>query len=730
MLLLTGGVGTRVGAVVWWIAGAVVVFSLSAKGTTLLTIRKKVSKKTNPTIPTQTPTGEPNSSPLNLSSAPTPYPTSPIIRTPRPTTRSPPVATTYMAAVAEVQQTASAGTVVSAVAIAAINLQARIITFPENGPNVCNATLTPSACPDPGDGTKVTLPRPDPEQDLSSRCTVDVATKSIGSSSFDSYHCVAKLAKEYQIYIAINMLDVQPCIRNSTTIRSIAAPYNVTNLCQRNNDNSDTGALVYVFNAVVVFSPDGALVAKYYKNALFGASSNVYQLNPTGGQGLAQSTPELSKFFDAEGIFTTTFGITFATLICNDINNHSLLQRIKGQGITDILYANTYKNILSLETIGTTLMALSYFYGFNVVAASTGYAAASGSGVYSYGRDLTTNNNITNSKNTQLSCTTNLAFVAPTESRANCATVRSAMVNAPTTTMSTETRYSWGSTAASNPILWTSDFTGDSLALPVPDAWFSSNGLNLLDPNGLNFTFGHGSTFPRTSPEYTFLTAINQVGILSMFTPPPEPGTYAAHLSFNGITCSARLEFVEGTPAGTGTTRYIFAAYSGDAIFPSTACPESVSYCAVSHCLQFQEGTGACITVPGVGVGAPAPLPSEIAQSITVRGTFANTTFPLAFVSDSDLQPIDMSDLTLSGSFTYEDFEPKSDEKFVTDNATHTIETNGNNAFVTLWGAQKVAIPGGCNVCSNAYDLFNFTDARVPVSARSTFCSRYKDFGS
>ena len=418
------------------------------------------------------------------------------------------------------------------------------------------------------------------------------------------------------------------------------------------------------------------------------------------------------------------------------------MDRIKKRGIKDILYANSYENILSLETIGTTLTAASYFYGFNFVAASTGYSAASGSGVYSSGALLTTHDNNTNnaqsSQNTQLSCT-NLAFVPPLDSIAQCVSVRSAMVNAPTTTMTKKgpavqsggrDSVQWGSTAASTPVQWTSDFTGYALALPAPGVWFATYGVYLTNPNGLNFTFGRGSTFPKSSNEYIILNSINQVGILSIFTPPTDPGTYTADLSFNGIKCSASLEFFEGTPAGTGTTRYVFAAYSGDAIFPSTACPESVSYCSVSRCLQFQEETGACITVPGMGVGAPAPLRSEFAQSITVQGTFANTTFPLAYVTDADLQPIDMSDLKLSGSFLYEDFAPNPDGTLVTDNATHTIKTDGNNAFVTLSGSHQFAYPAGCNVCTNAYDVFNFTDARVPVPMRPILCSLYKDFGS
>ena len=249
-MLWKGGVLTSVGAVaVWWIAVALAC-PLSAHGTTVVNAAdlravyghaepdgdttsrttKKGSKKTSPTIkPTRTPIVKP----------------------------SPPVPVSYVAAAAEIGTAASAATIVAAVARAA-GLQAQIITFPENGPFVCNSTLT--VCPNPADGTVVTLPRPDPAQDLSGLCPED-PIRMTGSFSFASYHCLAQLAKHYQMYIAISMLDMQPCILTSTTSSSssIAAPYNVTNLCQR---TIDTGVLVYVFNTIA---------AKYYIKPCLGA---------------------------------------------------------------------------------------------------------------------------------------------------------------------------------------------------------------------------------------------------------------------------------------------------------------------------------------------------------------------------------------------------------------------------------------------------------------------------
>jgi hypothetical protein len=50
-----------------------------------------------------------------------------------------------------------------------------------------------------------------------------------------------------------------------------------------------------VFNVQVVFSPEGALVAKYYKHALMSEMGNT------------QPTPDLIKHFKTSGIFTASF---------------------------------------------------------------------------------------------------------------------------------------------------------------------------------------------------------------------------------------------------------------------------------------------------------------------------------------------------------------------------------------------------------------------------------------
>ena len=183
---------------------------------------------------------------------------------------------------------------------------------------------------------------------------------------------------------------------------------------------------------------------------------------------------------------------------------------------------------------------------------------------------------------------------------------------------------------------------------------------------------------------------------------------YEAQISFEEVKCSVVVEFDKGTPEGTGSTRYVLATYSGDAMFSSTACPNPTSFCSLSRCLKFQEETGACITLQNIVGGlAPAPRQSEILKSARVSGTFASNTYPMAYVSDSNLQPVDVSNLTLAGGFfKYEDFEMTEKGNQSIDKLVHTIETDGKNAFVTLYGSNQMLIPEDCNVCSNAYDLY------------------------
>jgi len=566
---------------------------------------------------------------------------------------------------------------------------AQIISFPENGPqfayeNSCNASrsLQPNHSQ---------LPYPS-NNDISGECRSYCLTDN-KPSAIQPISCFAKLAKESKMYISVNTVDQQPCIFGS----------NVTDLCI----NRDTYDAYYAFNANAIFSPEGALIAKYYKRATFGAGGyDVYK-------SLTQTTPVLTSIYGGQGRFTTNFNVTFASAICNDVNDRGYLESLKNDNITDLIYGNSYENIISLETIGATLTAISYFYSLNIIGASTGLRAAGGSGIYSNGRLLSKLH-----VNTNLKCVRNLANTNPSNTADQCAHIDHAKVMSPPPKTRNpppppKTKTEKGKSAKtskskkmkgrklkeSSKILlvtkWKPKKVKYSVALHAPDLMSKT----FENESVLNTYFEDGS------PEHKIANAMNQVARTAFLPAPVNAGTYEAELSYDGIVCKATLDFPQST--STSETVYTLTAYSGKAIFPNTPCPDAVSFCSLARCLKFQNESGACIPVQGID-GAPHPRQSEAPTSITISGTFSAMSYPEAIVTDNALQPVDMHNLILDGSFKYEDYS-----KNPTGNTTHTLQTHGDNAFVTLLGVNPLNVPSECNACSAANDLYKIEDSLV-----------------
>ena len=147
------------------------------------------------------------------------------------------------------------------------------------------------------------------------------------------------------MYIALKVVDNKPCITDPADVALYMQGengFNVTNMCLRNlADNTPPS---YLFNTLVTFGPDGSIVAKYYKRMLFGASSNMMNVNDFS---LTPSREPFRQHFGANGTFTTNFGVTFASAICNDINDDAYMLELHDQGETTSAPANRYSTFLT-----------------------------------------------------------------------------------------------------------------------------------------------------------------------------------------------------------------------------------------------------------------------------------------------------------------------------------------------------------------------------------------------
>ena len=151
------------------------------------------------------------------------------------------------------------------------------------------------------------------------------------------------------MYIALNVIDKKPCITDPESVELYMQGengFNVTNMCLRNLPENTPPS--YLFNTLVTFGPDGSIVAKYYKRMLFGADGNkvnddVFSLTPY--------REPFRQHFKENGTFTTNFGVTFASAICNDLNDDQYMLELYNQGETTSAPANRYSTFLTQHEI-------------------------------------------------------------------------------------------------------------------------------------------------------------------------------------------------------------------------------------------------------------------------------------------------------------------------------------------------------------------------------------------
>eukprot|EP01103_Thecamoeba_quadrilineata_P017476 TRINITY_DN621_c0_g1_i1.p1 TRINITY_DN621_c0_g1~~TRINITY_DN621_c0_g1_i1.p1 ORF type:complete len:502 (-),score=68.39 TRINITY_DN621_c0_g1_i1:29-1534(-) len=160
------------------------------------------------------------------------------------------------------------------------------------------------------------------------------------------------LAKQYDIYIALDLGDLQPC-----------------NISSNPNCPEDGR---FQFNTQIALSPTGQLLAKYHKIHLF--EEPFY--NP--------ADPPLPVSF------TTDFGVTFGMLICFDMAFQTPSFEYAEQGIKDIVFSTAWVNTPPVQTATQAQQGWSMNYQANFIAANLGDSYhTSGSGIYHNGTVLT-----------------------------------------------------------------------------------------------------------------------------------------------------------------------------------------------------------------------------------------------------------------------------------------------------------------------------------------------------
>lgn len=172
------------------------------------------------------------------------------------------------------------------------------------------------------------------------------------------------LALKYQLNIAVDMGDLQPCSRWDYD-------------CPKDRR--------YQFNTAVVFGTDGAIVAKYHKTNLY-------------------FEPEFDVPINQHPIEFELFGVKFGVLICFDIMfAKPQIEMLQRYGVTDVIYPTWWVNTPPILTAVQIQQGWSRAFGLNLLASNSGWnRKTSGSGVFSNGIALSSFTNPTLSSQNHL----------------------------------------------------------------------------------------------------------------------------------------------------------------------------------------------------------------------------------------------------------------------------------------------------------------------------------------
>lgn len=130
-----------------------------------------------------------------------------------------------------------------------------------------------------------------------------------------------------------------------------------------------------MYNTDVAFDTDGVLLAKYHKLNMWG-EPNVDVPSDCG-----------------EGVFTTTFGVTFGMFTCADVMYQYPTLDLVSKGVTDFVMPAAWSNEMADMQVMGYAQGWSYFHQTNLVLSNLRGGTSSGSGVWFHGEPRATTYN-------------------------------------------------------------------------------------------------------------------------------------------------------------------------------------------------------------------------------------------------------------------------------------------------------------------------------------------------
>ena len=454
------------------------------------------------------------------------------------------------------------------------------------------------------------------------------------------------------MYLVVNTGDLRECPPDQPT------------LCP-----PDAGKVA--FNTNVAISPEGKLVAKYYKHFLFGDKKTQpapAMLNNKAGYG---DKGDFIAHFD-KGV------VHFGMAICNDINGASTMLGYVAQGISDIIVNANWINSYEAQSISTISNGLSFTHDINVLVSSAGDRAG-GSGIFSHGTTVgKLPMSIMDVSKPAYHCIDEQSgTLLEVDKCSNLALIRDV-----TTTPKATAHESRPLSPASSGVTLGTDCTDcgprsqpavpppfvleqpSSVAATWPNGTITRPGFALVIPElvvamqGV-VDLGPGTVYkdikdPVAKVQMGILGNVGSVTLLKGGSSNLVAGntySFSTTSADGAVKCEVRATVKASAAEGTEEMFKLSAINSDIYAAPNVPCPMMWNMCGLSRCIN-KMGTDQVMCTAGPTSMAPHPSQPDAYtdfSSITMKMTTATASIVSPLVANMQLQPLNSSQMTYEG---------------------------------------------------------------------------------